>query len=241
MIFRNHTMAYYQFNTQFVPQAQQQFVEQLLNYKNFAQSDRLLGSSVGRGITWFINTQAELGVNSVLRHYYRGGIFGKFIKDYYLFHSFAQTRAAQEFKLLQQLHQWGLPVPRPIAFKITKKYGCYQADILIEKIENTRDLSQILQTEALSLTQYQQIGKLVRQLHQRQVHHSDLNIHNILLDNQLSFWLIDFDKCKIQPGDSWKKHNLDRLLRSFNKEKERLGILFDVENWDALSQGYHAS
>ncbi|QLB20228.1 3-deoxy-D-manno-octulosonic acid kinase [Vespertiliibacter pulmonis] len=234
-------MAYYQFNAQFVPQAQQHFVEQLLNCKDFAKSDRLLGSSIGRGTTWFLDTQTELGVNSVLRHYYRGGLFGKFIKDHYLFRSFTQTRAAQEFALLQQLREWELPVPRPIAFKITRKYGCYQADILIEKIENTRDLSQILQTQTLSLTQYQQLGKLIRQLHQRQVHHADLNIHNILLDKQHSFWLIDFDKCKIQAGDEWKQQNLDRLLRSFNKEKARLGILFNDEHWVALLQGYHSS
>ncbi|VEI45037.1 3-deoxy-D-manno-octulosonic-acid kinase [Actinobacillus equuli] len=50
------------------------------------------------------------------------------------------------------------------------------------KIEGTQDLSKYLQTHTLSDTQYQQIGKLIRQLHDHQVHHSDLNIHNILLE-----------------------------------------------------------
>lgn len=231
-------MVYYQFNPQIVPNEQTAFVEQLLNCKTFLGSDRLLGASKGRGITWFLRTQAELGMNSVLRHYYRGGLFGRLVKDRYFFVSLGKTRAAQEFDLLTQMHAWSLPVPRPIAFKITRAFGCYQADILLEKIENTQDLSQILQKGELSAVQYQQIGVLIRQLHNRQVHHSDLNIHNILLDNHGKFWLIDFDKCQIQPGEAWKSQNLDRLLRSFHKEQNRLGIHFSEANWAALCQGY---
>lgn len=234
-------MVYYQINPKLVPLEQRQFVQQLLNCKNFVGSDRLLGSSQGRGITWFLNTQAEFGVNSVLRHYYRGGLFGKLVKDRYLFRSRHTTRPAQEFALLQQLHQWGLPVPRPIAFQIKRQWGCYQADILLEKIEYTTDLSQILQRQPLSETQYHQLGKLIRQLHDHQVHHSDLNIHNILLDDQNRFWLIDFDKCQIQSGQHWKAENLARLLRSFHKEQQRLAIKFSDQDWQALLSGYQAS
>lgn len=231
-------MANYQFNPELVAPAQQALVAQLLDCKNFEKSDRLLGSSTGRGITWFLNTDAELGVNSVRRHYYRGGLFGKLVKDRYFFVSLAKTRAAQEFELLRQLHQWNLPVPRPIAFKIECSFGGYQADILLEKIEQTQDLSQFLQKQQLTAEQYQQIGALIRQLHDRQVHHSDLNIHNILLDQNGKFWLIDFDKCHIQQGDAWKSQNLARLRRSFHKEQKRLGILFSEADWAALEKGY---
>lgn len=232
-------MAYYQFNENIVPNTHTQFVEQLLDCKDFSQSDRLLGLSTGRGTTWFLNTEKELGVNSVLRHYYRGGLFGKFIKDRYFFVSLGKTRAAQEFELLQQLHQWNLPVPRPIAFKIERNIGFYQADILLEKIANTQDLSQYLKTQKLTAEQYQQIGTLIRQLHDHQVHHSDLNIHNILLDHAGKFWLIDFDKCQIQQGSDWKQLNLARLLRSFHKEQNRLGIQFSESDWAELLKGYN--
>lgn len=233
-------MPNYQFNVQLVPLHQQAFVKQLLDCNDFAQSDRLLGSSTGRGITWLLNTHAELGVNSVRRHYYRGGFFGKLVKDRYLFTGVEHSRANKEFALLTQLHQWGLPVPRPIACKLTRQFGLYQADILLEKIEQTQDLSQFLQTQRLCATQYQQLGKLIRQLHNHQVHHSDLNIHNILIDNKGKFWLIDFDKCQCQQGEQWKSHNLARLLRSFHKEQGRLGILFEEQDWQALLAGYHS-
>ncbi|KAE9540256.1 3-deoxy-D-manno-octulosonic acid kinase [Ursidibacter maritimus] len=231
-------MRYCQFNPDIVPLSQQTFVELLLNCKDFTKSDRLLGSSKGRGTTWFINTMEELGVNSVLRHYYRGGLFGKLVKDRYFFTTNQNTRAVQEFNLLEQLVQWELPVPRPIACQITRQFFCYQADILLEKIANTQDLSQYLQNNRLTPQQYQKIGGLIRQLHDHQVHHSDLNIHNILLDDQGKFWLIDFDKCKIQPGCRWKQQNLERLHRSFLKEKTRLGILFNEQDWQMLLEGY---
>lgn len=217
------------------------FIHTLFQCKNFEKSDRLLGSSRGRGITWFLYTADLLGVNSVLRHYYRGGLFGKIVKDRYFFCSLDKTRAVQEFKLLEQLHQWHLPVPRPLACQIRRRFLSYTADILLEKIEQTQDLSQVLQKAPLSTAQYQQIGGLIRQLHNHQVHHSDLNIHNILLDQQGKFWLIDFDKCQIQGGEAWKSANLERLLRSFHKEQKRLGIFFNEENWAALKQGYDAN
>ncbi|MDP0297898.1 3-deoxy-D-manno-octulosonic acid kinase [Glaesserella parasuis] len=229
---------YYHFNTQLVADEKQSFVQQLLDCKDFSQSDRLLGSSKGRGTTWFLNTEKELGVNSVLRHYYRGGLFGKFVKDRYFFQSYEKTRAMQEFRLLAQLSQWQIPVPRPIAIRVKRQCCFYQADILLEKIADTQDLSQYLQTKSLTPAQYQQIGQLIRLLHDHQVHHSDLNIHNILIDHQGIFWLIDFDKCQIQQGNEWKQGNLDRLLRSFNKEKGRLSIHFYPQDWEILYQSY---
>lgn len=111
---------------------------------------------------------------------------------------------------------------------------------MLEKLENTQDLSKILQSQVLSNQQYEQIGKLIRRLHNHQVHHSDLNIHNILRGNEEKFWLIDFDKCRIEQGESWKQSNLDRLLRSFKKEQTRLNILFNEENWQAVLKGYSA-
>ncbi|QLB16688.1 3-deoxy-D-manno-octulosonic acid kinase [Mannheimia varigena] len=231
---------HYLFNADLISKDQAEFVQSLFSCKNFENSDRLLGFSKGRGTTWFLNTVPELGINVVLRHYYRGGLFGKFIKDSYVFTRFENTRAYKEFFLLQQMLAWGLPVPRPVAIKVEKSLCCYRADIMLEKLENTQDLSKILQSQAISNEQYEQIGKLIRRLHNHQVHHSDLNIHNILLGNEGRFWLIDFDKCGIEQGESWKQSNLDRLLRSFKKEQGRLNILFNEENWQAVLKGYSA-
>lgn len=234
-------MIYTHFNPEFVSPNAQTFAQQLFACKTFENSDRLLGYSKGRGTTWFLNTQTELGTNAVLRHYYRGGLFGKFIKDQYLFSKLDQTRAAQEFNLLEQMHGWGLPVPRPIAYQVEKMCFWYRADILIELIPHTQDLSKLLQQTPLSAEEYHQIGQIIRALHDHQVCHTDLNIHNILRDNQGQFWLIDFDKCAIQAGESWKQENLNRLLRSFKKEQTRLNIQFSESDWVALCEGYQST
>ena len=231
-------MLYYTFNTEIVPQTRQEFIKRLFVCKNREKSDRLLGVARGRGTTWFLNARAEIGINIVLRHYYRGGLFGKLVKDSYLFKSIERTRAAQEFDLLRKMHAWGLPVPRPIAFQIEKFFCHYRADIMLEKLENTQDLSKLLQMQTLSAEQYRQIGHLIRRLHDKQIHHSDLNIHNILLGEDGKFWLIDFDKCGIDPNSGWKRANLDRLLRSFKKERIRLGIRFNGQDWQNLLEGY---
>lgn len=228
----------YFFNSTLVAERHCELIQSLFTCKNFENSDRLLGIYKGRGITWFLDTTPELGMNIVLRHYYRGGLFGKFVKDTYFATDIKNTRAYKEFLLLQQMLSFGLPVPRPVAIQIKKTLCFYQADIMLEQLENTQDLSGYLQTQNLSTEQYERLGELIRTLHNHQVHHSDLNIHNILLDQEGNFWLIDFDKCRIEQGESWKQSNLDRLLRSFRKEQWRLNILFNEQDWHAILKGY---
>ncbi|MGL5250701.1 MAG: lipopolysaccharide kinase InaA family protein, partial [Enterovibrio sp.] len=85
----------------------------------------------------------------------------------------------------------------------------------------------------------QQIGRVIRQMHDASVCHTDLNIHNILLDSHEQCWLIDFDKCGERQGEGWKLDNLARLKRSFAKEREREAILWQQSDWHALLAGYN--
>lgn len=204
--------------------------------------DRIIGSAQGRGTTWFLQTQDLFGVNSALRHYYRGGLWGKIIKDRYKFSDLEHTRSFAELRLLQMLHQAGLPVPKPIGAQVvTTGFGLYQADILTEKIENALDLTAFLQQHTLTEQGWGEIGKLIRRLHDLQICHTDLNAHNILLqqtETKQQYWLLDFDKCGQKSGDFWKQENLQRLHRSFTKETERMKIRFNAENWQNLQTGY---
>ena len=134
------------------------------------KQQRITGSAKGRGTTYFLNTKDLFGVNTALRHYYRGGLWGKFNKDRYRFQSLTETRSVAEFQLLNQLYQADVAVPKPVAARVKKgKLGiCYQADILIEKIENAQDLTALLQTQQLPNDIWQAIGKLIHQLHDLQ-------------------------------------------------------------------------
>lgn len=199
------------------------------------QKQAILGSAKGRGITWFVQTS---NLPAALRHYRRGGLWGKLVKDRYFFCGFKSTRPAREFLLLKTLEAANFPAPRPLAAQVIKKGFFYQGDILVEQIPNSQDLVSALKKVPLNVNQYQKIGALIRKLHDLSICHSDLNIHNILQDTEDNYWLIDFDKCGKKSGEHWKKANLARLLRSFEKEKNKRAICWEVTDWQALLQGY---
>lgn len=197
------------------------------------EQGKTLGSASGRGTTWFVQLNS---MQAALRHYRRGGLFGKLVKDQYWFSSWEQTRSAQELNLLQVLIDAGVNVPRPIAARAVKTGLTYQADLLSERIPNARDLVSILQEKPLPELMYQKIGQEIAKMHKANVNHTDLNIHNILIDDQDKVWIIDFDKCCQQSDGDWKQSNLDRLKRSFLKEKKKHQIHWHESDFELLAK-----
>lgn len=205
--------------------------EQCCDPEYWQQKNKVIGSAQGRGTTWFVALDK---MDAALRHYRRGGLFGKLIKDHYIFTGWENTRSYQEFQLLNTLIEAGVNVPKPIAARAVKRTFCYQADLLSQKIPNARDLVAILQEKSLPKEIYQKIGNEIRKMHAAQVNHTDLNIHNILIDDNEKVWIIDFDKCYQQKGDDWKRSNWDRLKRSFLKEVKKRNIHWNEEEWSNL-------
>ena len=199
------------------------------------KKEAIIGQENGRGTTWFVRKDnSEL----VLRHYLRGGLIQKLSKDRYIYKNLESCRSISEFNILSELHQQGLPVPKPAAAQVIKEGLFYQADLLTHKIPNAKDLVQILkvkQGEAFYCT----LGQTIAEFHQQGVYHADLNIQNILQDNNAQFWVIDFDRAKrLAPNNRWQERNLKRLKRSFEKEKKRFGIQWDVQDWDIFYGAY---
>ncbi|OEE26209.1 3-deoxy-D-manno-octulosonic acid kinase [Aliivibrio fischeri] len=205
--------------------------EQCCDPDYWQQQNKVIGSAQGRGTTWFVALDK---MDAALRHYRRGGLFGKIIKDHYIFTGWEKSRSYQEFQLLKSLKEAGVNVPKPIAARTIKRTFCYQADLLSEKIPNAQDLVSILQEKPLSKEMYQKVGNEIRKMHAAQVNHTDLNIHNILIDDNDKVWIIDFDKCYQQKGDDWKQGNWDRLKRSFVKEVTKRNIHWSEKEWASL-------
>jgi len=210
-------------------------IEDCFDAQFWQNSNKVIGSAQGRGTTWFVQLDK---IQGALRHYRRGGFFGKIISDHYIFNGWEKARSVAEFYLLQKLNSAGVNVPKPIAARVKKRNFCYQADLLSEKIPDAQDLVSILQQRTLTEFEYAAIATQIKKMHQAQVNHTDLNIHNILLDKQGKVWLIDFDKCYQQSGDAWKGTNLQRLLRSFNKELNKRHIKWSASDWELLSKAY---
>ncbi|MGF1721732.1 3-deoxy-D-manno-octulosonic acid kinase [Vibrio kyushuensis] len=199
----------------------------------------ILGSAKGRGTTWFVQGKIEA---LALRHYHRGGLFGKIVKDSYLFTGLTRTRAYQELTLLEKLISNNVNVPKPIAAKVTKTSSLsYSADILTQKISNAKDLVKILSSQSLSKASLHSIGVEIRKMHDAEVNHTDLNIHNIMIDDKDKVWIIDFDKCCQQAGNKWKEGNLSRLERSFDKEVELGNIDITHFCFEEIKKGYSNS
>lgn len=210
-------------------------VEQAFSISFWQEQGRILGSAKGRGTTWFV--QGDNGAYA-LRHYYRGGLWGKVVKDKYHFTGWENTRAYQELMLLNQLREHQVNVPQPIAAKVTRSGWTYRADILISQIPNAQDLVGLLSEHEISPELYQHIGQQIRKMHDANINHTDLNIHNILIDEHNKVWIIDFDKCYQQAGNDWKDDNIARLKRSFEKEQKIKGIYWIEDNWSQILTGY---
>ncbi|WP_445767100.1 lipid IV(A) 3-deoxy-D-manno-octulosonic acid transferase [Rheinheimera sp.] len=202
------------------------------------QHQAVIGQSRGRNIAWFIRHN---NLALVLRHYYRGGLIGKLITDKFSYQPVLASRAMQEFNLLRYMRRCGLPVPRPLAAQYARSGLSYRADIMLELIAGSRDLATLLAAgTSLTALQWQQLGAVIARFHQHGVYHSDLNCHNILLDNNGGFWLIDFDKCGLRQAGDWQQANLARLLRSLQKEQGlHAGFAWQITQWPALLQGYN--
>ncbi|NVK22878.1 MAG: 3-deoxy-D-manno-octulosonic acid kinase [Kangiellaceae bacterium] len=207
------------------------------DHEKLAEQGDIIGQSVGRSTTYFF---AKEGKEFVLRKYYRGGLLGNWLEDRYLFSSLKNTRAYQEHKILRKMRKLKLPVPKPVAFMI-ERYGLvYRASIIIRLVKNTQDLFHLLRQRALSNEEWQAVGQMIRQFHSHGVYHSDLNIHNILINKKGKLWLIDFDKGKfVEPGAISLQSNLERLLRSLRKEKNKYpDFHWRESDWALLLQGY---
>lgn len=175
----------------------------------------------------------------VLRHYRRGGLMARLSSDRYLGRSPLASRSMNEFTLLRRLRAWDLPVPAPVAARQVCGLIGHTADIVIAMIPQTRNVAQALSEGPLPAADWTALGRAIRQLHDRQVFHSDLNCHNLLLDGQGAAWIVDFDKCGVRPGEAWKQENLERLRRSLRKEQgRRHPFHWDEARWDDLLKGY---
>ncbi|KXI29800.1 3-deoxy-D-manno-octulosonic acid kinase [Paraglaciecola hydrolytica] len=209
---------------------------EMFNAQYWLERNKVIGQAAGRGTTFFFRENEQ---DFVLRHYRRGGLIGKLIKDQYLYTGLEQSRAYLEMHLLNAMEIKQLAVPKAVAARIERRGMYYRADIILQKIPLAKDVFTHLLTSSLPSTIWHKVGMAIRQLHEQQIYHHDLNIHNIMLDNQDKVWLIDFDKCHAREGNSWKNANLQRLQRSLHKEKNKYAeFQWQPQDWQSCFEGY---
>jgi 3-deoxy-D-manno-octulosonic acid kinase len=177
----------------------------------------------------------------VLRHYRRGGLVARILDDAYLWSGAERTRAFREWRLLRELRESKLPVPVPVAARYQRRGLLYRADLLTEELPTRRTLAQALAAAPLDPTAWRAVGASIGLLHAHGVHHADLNAHNLLVGDDGTVYLLDFDRGRIRPRGAWERDVLERLRRSLRKVTAGLAAdRFDDAAWQALLDGCRA-
>lgn len=194
-----------------------------------------LGSG-GRGNTYFVGNVPR---QFVLRHFVRGGLFGRLNRDRYIFSGEDETRAFAEWRLLAKMADFDLRVPRPAAARYVRRGTFYRADIITVRIPDVRPLSSVIAESARDQDFWASVGEGIHRFHDAGVFHADMNAYNLQIDAQDRLWMLDFDKGRLRQPGAWQQKTLDRLHRSLIKIRSRHPALnFGQDDWDALLGGY---
>ncbi|MES1951278.1 3-deoxy-D-manno-octulosonic-acid kinase [Salinisphaera sp. S4-8] len=197
----------------------------------------LLGEAEGRGAAYFL--QGLDGEEWVLRHNRRGGALARVNHDRFLYTGLERARPIRELRLIATLCARELPVPRPIAARVTTHLGLYRGDVITQRIPAAQPLADRLADQALPSTAWQRLGAVLARFHSAGLWHADLNARNVLVDTQDAFHLIDFDKARLRAPGIWRQANLDRFHRSLTKFGDAsLAFNFLDADWRALRGGY---
>jgi 3-deoxy-D-manno-octulosonic acid kinase len=206
--------------------------------QGWLHAEILTGSlrSGGRGNTMFVGNVPR---QFVLRHYMRGGLLGKLVRDTYVFSGEDLTRSFMEWRLLDKLAANNMNVPRPAAARFRRRGTFYTADLITVRIPDVVSLSQYIATAARDEAFWQALGASIWKFHEAGVYHADLNAYNVQVDKDGDIWLLDFDKGALKPPGPWQQQTLSRLHRSLQKI---LGLdpalHFSAKNWEQLLEGY---
>jgi 3-deoxy-D-manno-octulosonic acid kinase len=198
----------------------------------------VLGSG-GRGKTMFVGNVPR---QFVLRHFVRGGLFGKVVHDSYVWTGEDATRSFAEWRMLEKMAANNLRVPRPAAARYRKRGPFYTADIITVRIPGVRPLSERLAEKTWNAEFWYSVGKAIYEFHECGVYHADMSAHNLQIDVDGNLWMLDFDCGRLLPPGPWQQKTLSRLHRSLEKIKAQdPSLSYQQKNWEQLLEGYFSA
>jgi hypothetical protein len=157
-----------------------------------------VGSS-GRGVTAIV--AGATGPRWRLKRLLRGGGLARIWGDRYP----SARRPVGMLAVSEEVFQKGIPTARPVALLIESGFGgLTRGAMAFEEIEGSVDLAR--RARQGSITQAELVAAIdaVRSMHDRGVHHVDLNLGNILLRPRAGgppeALLIDFDRAVVGSG-----------------------------------------
>lgn len=166
----------------------------------------------GRGQALAVDTDAG---PAVLRRYMRGGMVARISKDRFFFMGHHRSRSFREFRILARLHAMGLPVPKPLLAGSERRWLTGRCGILTRLLENTISLPQA--ADILEAEHWRRLGETLSRFFAAGVVHADLNAHNLLIDGEGNWHVVDFDRARVEDRAVDPEPMLKRLERSLQK------------------------
>ena len=214
----------------------QQPAPALFDPEHWKRQGGLAGLAIGRGSALLLET--EFGP-AVLRQYLRGGWPARLSRDRYFFTGYDRSRPLAEFRMLAALRELGLPVPEPLAALCQRRGLLYRGWLLMQRILQAQPLADLLGSCSRDTARWRQVGAVIRDFHDAGVVHADLNARNILVAEDDSIYLVDFDRARLSVGDAGAfRGNLERLKRSLDKLWPLAKDDGLAECWGELLSGY---
>ncbi|MBN8548182.1 MAG: hypothetical protein J0M12_02580 [Deltaproteobacteria bacterium] len=128
----------------------------------------------------------------VVKHYYRGGLFGRLVRSLYV--RWGKTRSQAEFEVLNRAHTLGVVVPQPIAYAYRGLF-LYRAWLVMKEVAEHESLAHMsLSDEDRARHFTELLAEQISLLVEARIYHVDLHPGNVLIDRQNQMFLIDFDK-----------------------------------------------
>ena len=187
----------------------------LFDPERWKRQGGLAGYAIGRGSALLLETGFG---PAVLRQYLRGGWPARLSRDRYFFTGYERSRPLAEFRMLAALSGLGLPVPAPLAALCERRGLLYRGWLLMQRILQVQPLADLLGPGSFDTAPWQRVGAVIRTFHDAGVVHADLNARNILVAEDGSVYLVDFDRARLSVGDAGAfRSNLERLKRSLDK------------------------
>lgn len=201
-----------------LPNAQPVSIQAIFDELTYGEQAQKVGQG-GRQAAWFITTSFG---DVVLRQYRRGGLMAKVTDRLYFWAGAERTRSWREFQIMEYLYEQDVAVPKVLGAYWWRHGLCYTAALITARIPGAKPLA-----SDLSDVYLQPVAIEIARMHQLGVWHADLNAYNILLDDGMAAWLIDFDRAQQVPLTSRLiQQNLLRLRRSLVKLHGQAG-----EHW----------
>ena len=204
----------------------------------------------GRGDVYSVPAPApgpDASPRWVVRHYYRGGLLARHLRDRYL--AVGDPRPVLEARAATEARKRGIPTPSVVAGAVYQGGMFYRADLVTEEIPHAADLAHVLFADDALVdpeTALTAAGALVRRLEVAGVFHPDLNAKNILLqplEGGARAHLVDLDRCCPRvagvPAPAYPMRR--RLERSLRKTEARAGRFLPDGAWSALHRGFESS